>query len=76
MEFTQWHAWVADPFNNSVIALFVVALLLHAWVGARDIVLDYVKPYTARAVVLSLLMVGLSLLALWALRILFLVGYP
>jgi succinate dehydrogenase / fumarate reductase membrane anchor subunit len=76
LNYAHWYSWVADPVNNSAVALFVVALLMHAWVGVRDVILDYVKPYTARALVLSLLLVGLLLLALWALRILFLVGYP
>jgi len=53
------------------LALFFAALLLHAWVGVRDVIIDYVRPFYLR---FSLLMVvGGALLAtlLWALRIIF-----
>ena len=51
--------------------LFVAALLIHAWVGIRDIILDYVHPFGARLVVLSLFALMLITSGLWAARVLF-----
>jgi succinate dehydrogenase / fumarate reductase, membrane anchor subunit len=50
--------------------LFVVSVLIHAWIGVRDILMDYIKPAALRLafeVVTILWLVGC---AGWALRIL------
>ena len=51
-------------------ALFIVAVLVHGWVGMRDVVLDYVHAISLRLTILSL--IGLTLIScgLWALRVL------
>ncbi len=49
---------------------FLLSLILHAWVGGRDIILDYVHPFGARITMLCLLGAFLILCALWAIRIL------
>lgn len=41
------------------LALFGLALLLHAWIGVRDVILDYVKPPRLRALLLALVMLYL-----------------
>ena len=38
----------ADGFVGIFTMLFLVALLYHAWVGMRDILMDYVKPVWIR----------------------------
>lgn len=69
-----WFSWVAHPFNNIVLGLFLVAVIWHAWIGVRDVVLDYLPNVMARILALSL--VGLVLLgtALWGLKALFMVA--
>lgn len=64
--YVEWRGWLAVPAVNIATALFFAALLAHAWVGMRDIVIDYVHPTGVRFAVLSL--VGLALLAMaaWA----------
>ena len=50
--------------------LFVVSVLIHAWIGVRDILMDYIKPTALRLafeVVTILWLVGC---AGWAMRIL------
>lgn len=68
--YQQWIAWVTHPFVNAALALFILALLLHAWVGLRDVIMDYVKPAGLRAGLFSVLIVLLSGCGLWALRML------
>jgi succinate dehydrogenase / fumarate reductase membrane anchor subunit len=65
----HWVAWLARPGVGIGMLLFVAALLLHAWVGVRDVVMDYVRPTGARVTVLALLGFGLAACALWALKV-------
>lgn len=40
----DWKALFTGTFVRPATMLFLVALLYHAWVGVRDIIMDYVKP--------------------------------
>ena len=68
--FQQWHDWVTHPVMITATALFIVAVLVHGWVGMRDVVLDYVHAISLRLTILSL--IGLTLIScgLWALGVL------
>jgi succinate dehydrogenase / fumarate reductase membrane anchor subunit len=57
-----WKALFANAAFKLATFLFMVALLYHAWVGVRDIWMDYVKPVGVR-------------LALQALTVAVLIGY-
>lgn len=70
LEYQQWMAWVAHPVVNVGIGLFFLSLLIHAWVGLRDVIMDYIKPAVIRAVLFALLIVTLTGCALWSLRLL------
>lgn len=43
-----WSAWLAEPTTKTMVTLFFLALMAHAWVGVRDILIDYVKPVGLR----------------------------
>jgi succinate dehydrogenase / fumarate reductase membrane anchor subunit len=66
-----WVSWFQHPLINVATALFFVMLLLHAWIGVRDVILDYVKPFAVRAGLLVLVVLVLSGLGFWALGVLF-----
>jgi succinate dehydrogenase / fumarate reductase membrane anchor subunit len=68
--YEQWIAWVAHPFVNAALALFILSLLLHAWIGLRDVVMDYVKSAALRAGLFTMLIIFLSGCGMWALRLL------
>lgn len=70
--FQQWHEWLFHPFNTIACGLFVIALLFHAWIGMRDVVLDYVHNTFVRMLAFSLIIVVLTGSGLWAARILLL----
>ncbi len=72
--FEDWHAWMHQPGVSVAWILFFAALLLHAWVGMRDVVLDYVHHTALRLVVLVALGLFLLVQGLWALVVLFGVG--
>ena len=69
-----WVAWLSQPLVGMGFLLFVGVLLLHAWVGVRDAIIDYVHPTSIRVTALSLLALGLIGCGLWALKVIVLVG--
>ncbi|MEO9135079.1 MAG: succinate dehydrogenase, hydrophobic membrane anchor protein [Casimicrobiaceae bacterium] len=69
-DFGAWRAWVAQPWIGVAILSAFVALLLHAWVGLRDVMLDYIHPVGLRAPALALLGATLIAIGLWMLRLL------
>lgn len=68
--FGQWRAWVGSPFVRFAAALFFLSLFLHAWVGLRDVLIDYVQALPLRLAVLAALCLVLATLALWVLQVL------
>ncbi len=69
----DWALWVAIPYNTLFISLTMTALLWHAWIGVRDIILDYIPNVVGRLFALTI--VGSILLGsgLWALKVLLMV---
>ncbi|VAW63098.1 Succinate dehydrogenase hydrophobic membrane anchor protein [hydrothermal vent metagenome] len=69
----DWAHWVAIPYNNVATGLFLIAVLWHAWIGVRDIVLDYIPDVAAR--LLALTLVGGIIIGsgLWGMKALFMV---
>jgi succinate dehydrogenase / fumarate reductase membrane anchor subunit len=68
--YAQWHAWVTSGGVRPAMMLFFAALLVHTWVGLRDVLLDYVKSPSLRAAALGILAMGLAALGSWVLQIL------
>jgi len=68
--FQEWHDWVTRPAMIIATALFILAVLVHGWVGMRDVVLDYVHVISLRITMLSLIALTLVSCGVWALRIL------
>ncbi|MFA6312614.1 MAG: succinate dehydrogenase, hydrophobic membrane anchor protein [Sterolibacterium sp.] len=68
-----WRSLMSGGFMRFATFLFIVCLCYHAWVGVRDIWMDYVKPAGIRLslhVVTLLLLVGCagwSIQILWSL---------
>lgn len=73
--FEQWHGWITSPVMTIATAIFFWALLVHAWVGLRDVIIDYINAFAVRLVLLVLLGLTLVGLGLWVARIL-LTGAP
>lgn len=59
LDFSAWRAFAGGALGGPLIALLFGALCAHAWVGLRDIVLDYIQPRGLRLAVLSLIAVVL-----------------
>lgn len=50
--------------------LFLLSLFYHAWIGVRDIVMDYVKPAGVRLTIHVVVILALILYAIWSVQIL------
>lgn len=46
--YNEWQAFFTHTWVRLVTQIAVIALVLHAWVGVRDIWMDYVKPLGLR----------------------------
>jgi succinate dehydrogenase / fumarate reductase membrane anchor subunit len=62
-----WRAYVGQGYVRLLIVAAFAALRLHAWIGLRDVMLDYVKPLAVRVVALPLVAGGLLAIGLWML---------
>jgi succinate dehydrogenase / fumarate reductase membrane anchor subunit len=67
--YSGWHALNAHPAIVVGNVLLFAAVLLHSWVGVRDIIVDYIKPTGLRVALLALVAASLGVMALWLLRI-------
>lgn len=70
--YAVWREWVANPVINISLLFFVIFLLFHAWVGTRDIIIDYVHPLLLRVVVLVFFAIVIVGSGLWSVKSLFL----
>jgi succinate dehydrogenase / fumarate reductase membrane anchor subunit len=70
MSYEEWHGWLMSPAMNAATVLFFVMLLVHLWVGVRNVLMDYIHPHGLRTTLLALLGVAVLIHGIWVLRIL------
>lgn len=68
--YAAWRALFAPEWMKLASLLFAFSLMLHAWVGARDILMDYVRPAVLRLALQSAAILALVAYAAWAVQIL------
>jgi succinate dehydrogenase / fumarate reductase membrane anchor subunit len=68
--YPAWRAWLMNSGVSIATGVFFAALLAHAWVGVRDVIMDYVHPVALRVCLLALLGFGLAATGAWVMRIL------
>lgn len=60
LDYVGWHALFAPLWMRLAIWLFVATLALHAWLGMRDILMDYVRPLGLRLALYLIVIVTLA----------------
>jgi succinate dehydrogenase / fumarate reductase, membrane anchor subunit len=70
LNYDTWTALFSSLPVRTFSLLFLLSLFYHAWVGVRDIVMDYVKSAGVRLVVHVLVILALILYAIWSVQIL------
>lgn len=69
VNFETWHSFFSQPIILITTIIFYLSLFVHAWVGVRDILVDYVKPSSVRFVFLTALALFLTVMTTWLLLI-------
>jgi succinate dehydrogenase / fumarate reductase membrane anchor subunit len=65
-----WTALFAGEPVRTFALLFLLSLFYHAWIGVRDIVMDYIKPAWLRLAIHVLVILTLIAYAIWSVQIL------
>lgn len=69
-DYAGWKAlWAMASMRYATFA-FVVAVLIHAWVGLRNVFMDYVHPTGLRLTLYIVAIVALVIYGAWAIQIL------
>jgi len=69
-DYDLWTALFSSEVVRTFTLLFLISLFYHAWIGVRDIVMDYVKPAGVRLVIHVLVILALLLYVIWSVQIL------
>lgn len=65
-----WKQVFAGTGAKTFTMLFLLSVFYHAWIGVRDIVMDYVKPASIRLTIHVLVILALVLYVIWSVQIL------
>lgn len=69
-DFPSWKAMWSAPMMRYGTLLFLLCLFVHAWIGMRNIFMDYVKPTWLRLTLYALVILLLFAYGAWAVQIL------
>jgi succinate dehydrogenase / fumarate reductase membrane anchor subunit len=67
--YDTWIELFSGNVMRSFSLLFLLSLFYHAWIGVRDIVMDYVKPASIRLLIHVLVILALVLYVIWSVQI-------
>lgn len=67
--YLAWHGIFSPTWMKIATLMFIACLLYHAWVGIRDIWMDYIKPTGVRLFLEVGSIVWLAACGMWALKI-------
>ncbi|MCM5569095.1 succinate dehydrogenase, hydrophobic membrane anchor protein [Burkholderiaceae bacterium FT117] len=70
LTYGSWAGMFASTWMKVLTLLALVSLVWHAWVGVRDIFMDYIKPTGLRLFLLIATIVALVGYGIWAIMIL------
>ena len=70
MDYWQWKVLWQTPLVRYATVLFIASLLLHAWIGVRNIFMDYVKLDGLRLALEVLVLLLIALYFGWTVQIL------
>jgi succinate dehydrogenase / fumarate reductase membrane anchor subunit len=70
LDFSGWRMLFAPQWMKLATLLFLTGLYLHAWIGVRNIFMDYIKSNGLRLVLHVLAIVWLLVCAGWSVQIL------
>ena len=70
LDHAGWKAVFAPQWFRVVTLMFLLCLFWHAWLGVRDILMDYIQPVAVRLTLEILVLLALAGYAFWSVTIL------
>lgn len=70
LSYPGWAEIFAPVWMKAATLIVILALLYHAWVGMRDLWMDYIKPTWLRLSLQTLTVLWLLVCAVWSVQIL------
>ena len=70
LDYNAWTLMFSNDIVKSFTLLFLLAVFYHAWIGVRDVVMDYIKPAFIRLLIHVLVILSLLLYVIWSVQIL------
>jgi succinate dehydrogenase / fumarate reductase membrane anchor subunit len=70
INYAIWHDLFTQGWMRVATLLFALSLAWHAWVGVRDIIMDYIKPTGVRLALESVVLLVIAGYVGWAIQIL------
>ena len=70
INYAIWHDLFTQGWMRVATLLFAVSLAWHAWVGMRDILMDYIKPTGLRLSLEAVILLTIAGYVAWAIQIL------
>ena len=70
LDHATWQALFAGNAFRVATFLFIAALLVHAWVGVRNILMDYAKPTSVRLTLQIVVICVLTAYVAWSIQVL------
>lgn len=70
VNYEQWKALFGAPVVRVLALLFLLSVYYHAWIGVRDVLMDYVKPVAVRLSLQVLVLLALVGYTIWSVAIL------
>ncbi|MDO4695978.1 MAG: succinate dehydrogenase, hydrophobic membrane anchor protein [Neisseria sp.] len=68
-DYSAWQAFFAKTWVKVFTQTTLIALFLHAWVGIRDLWMDYIKPFGVRLFLHSFTIVWLVACAVYSFKV-------
>jgi succinate dehydrogenase / fumarate reductase membrane anchor subunit len=69
-DYPNWKILWGTPWLRFATLLFLLSLFVHAWIGMRNIFMDYIKPTWLRLMLHALVILALVAYGAWAVQIL------
>lgn len=73
LDYDTWTALFSGQWMRIGTLMFLLSLFWHAWIGVRDVAMDYVKPAGVRLAIHVLVILALAVYSIWSVQILW--GY-
>ena len=70
LDFATWRMLFTPQWMKFATLLFLLSVFLHAWIGVRDILMDYIKHAGLRLALYTVFVSALVVYAAWSFRIL------